>query len=165
MTTYHNKLVRDGIIDKILRGGETADWRPLSADEFLPRLVEKLAEESEELEKAQEPKDVLSECADVLEVWRELERRCVIYPDASVHTPELYDADSSHLRRRIFVRATGIAGSERARYAELLTGFYWALISLARAEGLSFAQIESARQEKRLRVGGFEKKILLISTG
>ena len=60
------KLVRDGIPTIMRESGAAADVRYVRRDELLPWLLQKLHEETEELNESPS----LDECADVFEVHR-----------------------------------------------------------------------------------------------
>ena len=64
----YNKLVRDKIPEIIKANGETPITRTLDEKECKKELLNKLGEECEEVKSAQSSKDLLEECADVLEV-------------------------------------------------------------------------------------------------
>lgn len=66
-TIIYGKLVRDRIPEIIEADGRTAEVRVLDESEFIPALTAKLAEEAEELRKA-DPDDRLGELADIFEV-------------------------------------------------------------------------------------------------
>ncbi|MEU4836003.1 nucleoside triphosphate pyrophosphohydrolase, partial [Streptosporangium sp. NPDC023615] len=66
-TVTYGKLVRDRIPEIIEAAGRTARVRVLAEAELIPALTAKLAEEAEELRRA-EPDDRLGELADVYEV-------------------------------------------------------------------------------------------------
>lgn len=68
---FVGKLVRDGIPDSIRASGREPELRVLTDDEYLASLFQKLAEETDELQEADEP-DRLEEMADVYEVLRAL---------------------------------------------------------------------------------------------
>ncbi|MEY4747312.1 MAG: hypothetical protein RLZZ416_361 [Candidatus Parcubacteria bacterium] len=74
----HNKLVRDGIPARILRGGEISRCKTLAAREKKYYLVAKLVEEAKEAQEAfsrkNTKKDFLLEIADAVEVIDELLR-------------------------------------------------------------------------------------------
>lgn len=66
------KLVRDGIPQLIRDSGGTPSIRKLSDDAYAKALLEKLAEEADELRIAGSAEEVLEESADVLEVLHAL---------------------------------------------------------------------------------------------
>lgn len=63
-----NKLVRDYIPDIIESNGEKAIYRVLEDEEYKDSLKKKLEEEYIELRDAESPREVIEECADLLEV-------------------------------------------------------------------------------------------------
>jgi predicted house-cleaning noncanonical NTP pyrophosphatase (MazG superfamily) len=66
---YYNKLVRDGIKDKIERNGETCEVRELTDnEEFEQELLKKVREEAEGLAKAKTRDEFLAEYADLMAV-------------------------------------------------------------------------------------------------
>ncbi len=66
---YYNKLVRDGIKDKIERNGETCEVRELTDnEEFEQELLKKVREEAEGLSKAKTREEFLAEYADLMAV-------------------------------------------------------------------------------------------------
>lgn len=72
MRQEFQKLVRDGIPEKIRKGGETPSIHILSTEEFAAELKKKLVEESRELETADSPDAIIEELADVEEVLEAL---------------------------------------------------------------------------------------------
>ncbi|GII95146.1 nucleoside triphosphate pyrophosphohydrolase [Sinosporangium siamense] len=66
-TITYGKLVRDRIPEIIESAGRRAQVRVLDEAELFPALIAKLAEEAEELRRA-EPEDRLGELADIYEV-------------------------------------------------------------------------------------------------
>ncbi len=80
---YYNKLVRDGIKDKIERNGETSEVRELTDnEEFEQELLKKVREEAEGLSKAKNRDEFLAEYADLMAVL-----------DALTQLLEITDAD------------------------------------------------------------------------
>jgi predicted house-cleaning noncanonical NTP pyrophosphatase (MazG superfamily) len=66
---YYNKLVRDGIKDKIEGNGETCEVRVLTEnEEFEQELLKKVREEAEGLSKAKSREEFLAEYADLMAV-------------------------------------------------------------------------------------------------
>ena len=61
------KLVRDKIIDDMLKNGQNPKYRVLNDDEFLTELKKKLLEEAEELPKASDG-EIEGELADIQEI-------------------------------------------------------------------------------------------------
>lgn len=77
--TEHNKLVRDKIPQKIERNGEVAiTTNKVDFDELLLLLRRKLVEESLEVLDAKSTEDILSELADVMEVFDSIRSRLKI---------------------------------------------------------------------------------------
>lgn len=70
MKKTYNKLVRDGIINKILTNGETPKFRTLTDEEYLKELHKKLLEEANEFIEADDPEEL----ADLLEVLYSIAR-------------------------------------------------------------------------------------------
>lgn len=70
---YHNKLVRDGIKDKIESKGETCSVRIIEDDaEFQQELLKKVKEEAFELASTTNRTDFLKEYADLMVVLDKL---------------------------------------------------------------------------------------------
>lgn len=66
---YYNKLVRDGIKDKIESKGEACEIRELAdSAEFQQELLKKVQEEASALSKVRSRKDLLDEYADLMVV-------------------------------------------------------------------------------------------------
>ena len=72
MEKIYNKLVRDNIPSIIASDGEKPIVRVLDDKEYKQSLLNKLLEEYEEVKKAENKKDFLEECADLLEVLKAL---------------------------------------------------------------------------------------------
>ena len=72
MEKIYNKLVRDNIPSIIENDGEKPIVRVLDDKEYKQSLLNKLLEEYEEVKKAENKKDFLEECADLLEVLKAL---------------------------------------------------------------------------------------------
>ncbi|OGM08719.1 hypothetical protein A2159_02350 [Candidatus Woesebacteria bacterium RBG_13_34_9] len=68
---YHNKLIRDGIPEKIKRSGGSYQTRVLGNIEYEKELKKKLVEEAKELIKAPKEK-LINELADVLELTKSI---------------------------------------------------------------------------------------------
>jgi predicted house-cleaning noncanonical NTP pyrophosphatase (MazG superfamily) len=66
---FHNKLVRDKILQIIEEAGHGHEARTLSEEEFRKKLKEKLVEEAQELLKAPS-EELLNELSDVLQLVR-----------------------------------------------------------------------------------------------
>lgn len=64
----YNKLVRDNIIEIILKDGGKPVFKMLNNDDFVVALKEKLKEETQELYLSISRDDILSELSDVLEL-------------------------------------------------------------------------------------------------
>ncbi len=65
--TYHNKLVRDNIKDKIESKGEVCEVRELTdVEEFKQELLKKILEEAKELSETTNRDDFLFEYADLM---------------------------------------------------------------------------------------------------
>ena len=64
-----NKLVRDGIPDKVLNNGETPIYRTLNDDEYKIELLKKLIEEAREL--LETPN--IEERADIAEILKSID--------------------------------------------------------------------------------------------
>ncbi|MFM2340081.1 MAG: hypothetical protein RLZZ360_717 [Candidatus Parcubacteria bacterium] len=81
---YYNKLVRDGIKDKIERNGETCEVRELTDnEEFEQELLKKVREEAEGLSKAKNRDEFLAEYADLMAVLDALTQLLEI-PEADI---------------------------------------------------------------------------------
>ena len=63
---YYNKLIRDGIPDKIARNNGTFEVRELNQEEFVQELSKKIIEEAYELAHAKSREEFLSEYADLM---------------------------------------------------------------------------------------------------
>lgn len=72
MRQEFHKLVRDGIPEKIRKGGRVPSTRILSTEELSTELKRKLVEESRELKAADSPEAIIEELADVKEVLEAL---------------------------------------------------------------------------------------------
>ena len=68
MRNIYNKLVRDNIIDIILKNNEIPGYKILNNDDFIIALKEKFIEESKEIVEAKTKDDVINELADILEL-------------------------------------------------------------------------------------------------
>ncbi|WP_444684629.1 nucleoside triphosphate pyrophosphohydrolase [Alkalicoccus luteus] len=68
MIKQYNKLVRDRIPAIIEQDGRTCETATLEADDYETKLLEKLREETLELEQADSQHDKLEEIADAMEV-------------------------------------------------------------------------------------------------
>jgi predicted house-cleaning noncanonical NTP pyrophosphatase (MazG superfamily) len=162
---YHNKLVRDKVIDQLRAKGIEVDWRVLSADEELPRFIEKLIEESKEVAKAAvagNRAQLLEEFADVWDVARELER-------LTKPTPGQLNAAASRSPRGtnisdLPVIAQRIAQLPSALAQPLAAEFLAILSELVKAQGFSNEELAEAIAQKRMKRGGFDKCLFLIST-
>lgn len=69
MTKEYNKLVRDNIIDLIKIEGKECSFKYLNSNDFNYALKEKLIEESVEVSKTSNLKELKEELADVMEVF------------------------------------------------------------------------------------------------
>ncbi|WP_136055936.1 nucleoside triphosphate pyrophosphohydrolase [Microbacterium sp. K24] len=76
-----NKLVRDGIVEKILAGGESATAYTATGADLAQRLRRKAVEEAIELLQAQSAKDTVEEMADLLEVLDGLRSSLGVSPE------------------------------------------------------------------------------------
>ena len=80
---YYNKLVRDGIKNKIEANGEACEVRVIEdIDEFQQELLKKIAEESGALSRISSRKEFLEEYADLM-----------VALDALTHLMEFSEAD------------------------------------------------------------------------
>ncbi|MEO6508317.1 MAG: nucleoside triphosphate pyrophosphohydrolase [Patescibacteria group bacterium] len=61
------KLVRDNIVEGIIKAGNTANWRTLSNEEYIDELKKKVIEEAQEIPSAHN-KDLVNELADIQEI-------------------------------------------------------------------------------------------------
>jgi len=64
----YNKLVRDNIIDIILKDNGKPSFKILNDDDFKIALKEKVLEESKELIEAETKEDIINELSDILEL-------------------------------------------------------------------------------------------------
>lgn len=160
----HDKLVRDGIVAHIESKGERAEWRTLMPKEFGPRLFDKLGEEFDEflLALSTEPQKASEEAGDFLEVWEAL-RDWYCLPqrlaDAALEFPY------GQSLRVALERESLPANDNGNPLWGVLTQLYVFFAEMAQQNGLTLGHVRAAKEEKRRRVGGFEKRILLISTG
>jgi predicted house-cleaning noncanonical NTP pyrophosphatase (MazG superfamily) len=65
---YYNKLIRDNIPEKIVKGGGEFEVRELPSDEFQQELLKKIAEEAGGLSRSRSKEDFLDELADLYAV-------------------------------------------------------------------------------------------------
>lgn len=68
MEKIMEKLVRDNILDIIIKNGEEPIYRILNDEEYIKSLKVKMMEEYQEILDAKTKEDVLEECADLLEL-------------------------------------------------------------------------------------------------
>jgi predicted house-cleaning noncanonical NTP pyrophosphatase (MazG superfamily) len=98
----YGKLVRDQIPTIIEADGRTATVRVLGESEVVPALTAKLAEEAEELRRA-EPDDRLEELADIYEVLTAL-TETLGYSDEEVKEAALHKRTKrGGFRRRLWL--------------------------------------------------------------
>ncbi len=67
---YYKKLVRDGVIDAIIRNGESPEYEVLSGPKLGRGLMRKVLEEARELVKGKTHAEILAESADLVELIR-----------------------------------------------------------------------------------------------
>lgn len=67
-TFRYNKLVRDGIVENMVHSGESPEYRVLGDAEYIRELINKLAEESQELAAHTDTTEIAKELADLQEV-------------------------------------------------------------------------------------------------
>ncbi|MDH5442578.1 MAG: nucleoside triphosphate pyrophosphohydrolase [Candidatus Nomurabacteria bacterium] len=65
--TFYNKLVRDGIPDKLRKKGVSHETHIASEEEYIDKLKDKLTEEAKEAVEASK-EELVGELADVIEV-------------------------------------------------------------------------------------------------
>ena len=65
---FYNKLVRDNIIDIILKDNGSPKFEVLGDNDFRLALKEKLLEESKELKEANTKEEIINELSDILEI-------------------------------------------------------------------------------------------------
>ncbi len=109
MEQIHNKLVRDKIIEKIEQNGETAIYRVLPEEEKLEYLKIKLSEEMSELTEAielKDPKKVLEESADILEVIIAINSYFGVSFDELINTREYKKNVRGSFEKGIFLEKT-----------------------------------------------------------
>ncbi|MFA6050442.1 MAG: nucleoside triphosphate pyrophosphohydrolase [Candidatus Paceibacterota bacterium] len=73
---YYNKLIRDNIPEKIVKGGGEFEVRELKDEEYQQELLKKIAEEAGGLSRSRTKEDFLDELADlyaVIEALKKLE--------------------------------------------------------------------------------------------
>lgn len=114
-----DKLVRDGIPDKIERGGEQVATRRVGPTEYELRLRMKLVEESLELASADQDADVMEELADVMEVVRGLLSLRNIALDEVLAAAELKRSTRGGFDRGIVLVGTREPLPSPSRHAQL----------------------------------------------
>ena len=62
------KLIRDDLVDVMTHSGIAVEHRVMAGEEYVCALIKKLHEEVNEVATASDPKEILEELADVLEV-------------------------------------------------------------------------------------------------
>lgn len=87
----YNKLVRDNIIDIILKDNGTPSFKTLNNDDFKFALKEKFLEESKELKEATTKEDIINELSDILELVNAL---------ANISDINLDDLENKRLEKR-----------------------------------------------------------------
>jgi predicted house-cleaning noncanonical NTP pyrophosphatase (MazG superfamily) len=71
---YYNKLIRDGIPDKIKRRGSLCRVKKLGQKEFEAQLLKKVGEEADGLLVAKTKEELVAELADILVVIEEIKK-------------------------------------------------------------------------------------------
>jgi phosphoribosyl-ATP pyrophosphohydrolase len=162
---YHNKLVRDKVIDQLRAKGIKVAYRELRLDEEFQRFVEKLVEESKEVVKAVEAGDrehLLEEFGDVWEAWKELEKLCKPTAEQLIATQgrpgrEVVPYELSDLAVRIGQVPPHLASHLVVEFL----GYFFGAIG---GQGFGIAEVHEACIDKRREKGGFDKRLFLIST-
>ncbi len=72
MVKTYNKLVRNKIPEIIVKNNGTPTTRILTDEDYNIELIKKLKEECKEVENANDKKEILEECADVLQVIEDI---------------------------------------------------------------------------------------------
>lgn len=95
---FYNKLVADGLPEKLEKLGSAYDIRVMEQDEYEQELLKKVAEEAAELRSARTKEDVLKELADLLEII-----------DALKVAKGLTDEEVTAMRKERFLKRGGFA--------------------------------------------------------
>jgi len=75
MRNVYNKLVRDNIIDIILKNNEIPGYKILNDEDFIIALKEKFIEESKEIIETKTKDEVINELSDILELVGSLSKQ------------------------------------------------------------------------------------------
>ncbi len=91
---YYNKLVADGLPEKLDRLGSAYSIRVMEQDEYEQELMKKVAEEARELSIARTKEEMLKELADVLEIIDAIKRA------KGLSDEEVAEAKAARLEKR-----------------------------------------------------------------
>ncbi len=102
----HNKLVRDNILEIIIRDNHTPHSRILSEEEYKPELLKKLVEEANEVVSAHEDiHDLNKEIGDLLEVIGAVVQAYNLDWNAIMTLKELRRLERGGFKDRIFLES------------------------------------------------------------
>lgn len=102
----YNKLVRDNILEIIIRDKHTPHSRILSLEEYKPELLKKLVEEANEVLAAQEDiHDLNKEIGDLLEVIGAIVQAYNLDWDAIMTLKKLRRLERGGFKERIFLES------------------------------------------------------------
>lgn len=103
MRKTYNKLVRDNIIDIILKDNEIPSYRILDDADFIISLKEKFLEESRELVETKTKEDVLNELSDILELVEALSEKYNINKEELLDKKESKKIKRGGFNKKIFL--------------------------------------------------------------
>lgn len=103
------RLVRDKIIEGILKSGNKVKCRALSGDEYIDELKRKLSEEVREIEQASDEKEIIKEIADLQEVIDSLIRALGTTKVRIRRFQQRKNKKAGSFKRRLFVKEVEVA--------------------------------------------------------
>jgi predicted house-cleaning noncanonical NTP pyrophosphatase (MazG superfamily) len=167
MTEYF-KLVRNGIPNQIKKNGEMPRILILSEQEFPVHLRDKLHEEATEVQKASVREYILKELADVREVFNtllEFEVFGYLQLEHADYTPRILDVSHMHhIRAALVAQARHIKSLAVREDRKEPYAVFWRLYrETLGVYCFSLTEVEIAGEERRIKMGGFEKRIFLES--
>lgn len=167
MTDYF-KLVRNGIPQQIQRNGEVPRTRIVSEKEFPVHLRDKLYEEAGEVHSAQIRDYILKELADVREVFNALlhfenfgypQLEHADYAPRTLDVSHIHDVRVALLAQARHIKSLAVREDRKEPYA-----LFWRLYrEVLSVYCFSLAEVEIVREERRITMGGFDKRIFLES--
>ena len=108
---YYNKLIRDGIPEKIRRAGGEFAAKKLTPKKFEKELLKKVEEEASALPQAKNKKELVEELADVMEVIDEIKRL------KKISSPEIKKAQRAKAKKwGVFKKKLFLVWSEDTGY-------------------------------------------------